>query len=140
MTDISKITTPWPAELMENYAWIDEYLLKQAGTKKEFQPAWQAYKYLLRGKMYAYMGIHDPSGRPILTLKLDPSYSDIMRQSFADIIPGYYMNKIHWSSVYLDGEVPQEILLDIVRASHGTMLLTFSKKAQKEILDGPCPS
>ena len=51
--------TPWPENNMKNYQWLDDCLQKQPSTEKEFQPAWQAYKYLLCGKMYAYIGIAD---------------------------------------------------------------------------------
>lgn len=120
---------------MENYQWVDEYLQKQPANQKEFQPAWQAYKYLLKGKMYAFMGVNDQNARPIITLKMEPLYSDILRREYADIVPGYYMNKIHWSTVYLDGEVPQEILTDMIFSSHRVLLSSLSKKAQREILD-----
>lgn len=120
---------------MEQYEWLDAYLQKQPGTEKQFQPEWQANKYLLRGKMYAYIGVHDPSGRPIITLKLEPVYSDLLRREYSDITPGYYMNKVHWSTVYLDGTVPRDVLADMVKASHKTLLATLSKKAQKEILE-----
>lgn len=101
--------------------------------KKEFQPAWQAYKYLLCGKMYAYIGIDDRNGRPIVTLKLDPVFSDMLRSKYEDIVPGYYMNKLHWSTIYLDGTVPQEVLTDIVHASYKLVRSSLSKKAQQEI-------
>ena len=118
---------------MKGYQWLDECLQKQPASEKEFQPAWQAYKYLLRGKMYAFMGVNDQNGRPILTLKLEPVYSDMLRRNYADVVPGYYMNKIHWSTVYLDGEVPREVVSDMVQASHRVMFLSLSKKAQREI-------
>ncbi len=118
---------------MERYSWLDEFLLLRPGTEKEFMPAWQAYKYMLRGKMFAYIGINDQNGRALITLKLDPSYSCMLRQAFSDVIPGYYMNKLHWSSVYLDGAVPREILSGIVRESYTLMLKSLSKKAQHEI-------
>lgn len=132
---IANSTTPWPEDIMENYQWVDEYLQKQPANQKEFQPAWQAYKYLLKGKMYAFMGVNDQNARPIITLKMEPLYSDILRREYADIVPGYYMNKIHWSTVYLDGEVPQEILTDMIFSSHRVLLSSLSKKAQREILD-----
>ncbi|MDL2293724.1 MmcQ/YjbR family DNA-binding protein [Ruminococcaceae bacterium OttesenSCG-928-D13] len=135
MAQIESGTTPWPAEAMESYRWLDAYLLKQPATEKEFQPAWQAYKYLLRGKMYAYVGVDDRNGRPIVTLKLEPAYSELLRREYADIVPGYYMNKIHWSSVYLDGAVPRQVLADIAGAAHRTVLSSLSKKAQREILE-----
>ncbi len=134
MAKLETSVTPWPTGAMENYRWLDECLLKQPGTEKEFQPAWQAHKYLLRGKMYTYIGVNDQNGRPIVTLKLEPLYSDMLRREYADIVPGYYMNKEHWSTVYLDGEVPPEVIEDMVRASHRTMLASLSKKAQREIL------
>ncbi len=134
MAELLNIVTPWPAQAMENYRWLDEYLLKQPATEKEFQPAWQAYKYLLRGKMYAFVGVNDKNKRPILTVKLEPAYSELLRRQYADITPGYYMNKLHWSSVYLDGEVPQQVLADMVQAAHKTLLSSLSKKAQMEIL------
>ena len=73
---------------MENYQWLDDCLQRQPSTEKEFQPAWQAYKYLLCGKMYAYIGIDDRNRRPIVTLKLEPAFSDMLRSKYEDIVPG----------------------------------------------------
>lgn len=134
MAKIENSVTPWPENTMQSYQWLDEYLQQQPATQKQFQPAWQAYKYLLRGKMYAYIGVNDQNGRPILTLKLEPAYSDMLRREYADIVPAYYMNKVHWSTVYLDGEVPREVLADMVRASHKALLSSLSQKARREIL------
>ncbi|MDR2946144.1 MAG: MmcQ/YjbR family DNA-binding protein [Candidatus Adiutrix sp.] len=133
MADMASRTTPWPTEMMERYQWLDERLQNQPATIKEFQSAWQAYKYLLHGKMYAYIGVNDKNGRPIITMKLDPAFSDAMRREYADVVPGYYMNKEHWSTVYLDGAVPQEVLAAMARASYKTLFSSLSKKAQNEI-------
>ncbi len=133
MAELASSTTPWPEGLMKNYRWLDECLMKLPSTEKEFQPAWQAYKYMLRNKMYAFIGVNDTNGRPLITLKLDPGYSAMMRQEYEDIVAGYYMNKVHWSSVYLDGAVPRETLASMVGASYETLLLSLSKKAQREI-------
>lgn len=134
MSEIANKTTPWPKDLMEKYRWVDECLQKQPSTEKEFQPAWQAYKYMLHGKMYAFIGVNDKNGRPIITLKLEPVFSDVLRRDYADIVPGYYMNKTHWSTVYLDGEVPRDVLTDMIFSSHQVLLSSLSKKVQKEIL------
>ena len=135
MAEIERSATPWSEDLMVSYRWLDELLVKQLATEKEFQPAWQAYKYLLRNKMYAYIGMNDQSKRPIITLKLEPLYSDMLRREYNDIVPGYYMNKLHWSTVYLNSDVPQDVIADMVRASHKLALSSLSKKAQRETLD-----
>lgn len=134
MAELSNVT-PWPERIMENYQWLDGCLQKQPSTEKEFQPAWQAYKYLLCGKMYAYIGIDDRNTRPIVTLKLEPAFSDMLRSKYEDIVPGYYMNKIHWSTVYLDGNVPQDVLADIVHASYQLVRSSLSKKMQQGLLE-----
>jgi predicted DNA-binding protein (MmcQ/YjbR family) len=136
MAKIAYSATPWPEGGVDGYRWLDELLLEQPATEKAFQSAWQAYKYLLRGKMYAYIGINDQNGRPIITLKLEPLYSDMLRREYGNIVPGYYMNKLHWSTVYLDGDVPREVIADMVRASHKTLLASFSEKARRELLEG----
>lgn len=124
---------PWPGERMESYRWLDECLLGQPATEKAFWPEWQAYRYLLQGKMYAYIGVNDQNGRPIITLKLEPLYSDLLRQEHADIVPGYYMNKTHWSTAYLDGDIPKELLTDMVLAAYNRAFSALSKKAQASI-------
>lgn len=133
MSEITKVTT-WSEDSMKNYRWLDECLLNQPSTEKVFQPAWQANKYLLCGKMYSYIGTDDRNGRPVITLKLEPEFSDMLRCRYQDIVPGYYMNKLHWSTIYLDGNVPQDVIADIVFASYKWVLSSLSKKAQQSIL------
>lgn len=95
---------------------------------------YRRFTVYIQNKMYAYIGINDKNGRPIITMKLEPMYSEILRQKYNDIIPGYYMNKLYWSTVYLDGDVPHEVLTDMVCASHREVLSLMSKKVQREIM------
>ena len=73
---------------MESYKWLDEYLQKQPGTEKAYQAEWHADKYLLHGKMYAYIGTNDNNGRPIITMKLEPTYSELLSRECADNVAG----------------------------------------------------
>ena len=70
-----------------------------------------------------------------ITLKLEPSEGDFLRKQYEDIIPGYYMNKIHWNSIKPDGEVPDDLLKDLLDKSYRLVLSGFSKKKQREILE-----
>ncbi len=112
------MSAPLPNDFLEQYHWLDEHFLSLPEVEKEFQPAWQAFKYLKNGKMFAYLGWNDKTNRPILTLKLEPSFSEMLRDKYPDIVPGYYMNKIHWSSINLDGKVPVDTVKSIVDESY----------------------
>ncbi len=115
------------------YEWFDSYLLAMKGVEKDYKPEWQATRYMIQGKMFAMQG-GDKYGKPILTMKLEPAFGSLLQQKYEDIVPGYYMNKEHWNSLYLEGEVPDEIVRDMLDKSYETLLDTFSKKAREEIL------
>ena len=44
------------------------------------------------------------------------------------------MNKVHWNSVKADGDVPDDILKDLLDKAYQIVLGSLSKKKQKEIL------
>jgi len=115
------------------YQWIDEFLLSKKGVTKDLQKDWNWRRYKIEDKMFAAVCL-DENDRPYyITLKLEPAEGDFLRQQYEDVIPGYYMNKVHWNSVKADGEVPDEILKDCLEKSYGLVLKGFSKKKQKEL-------
>lgn len=66
--------------------------------------------------------------RDIITLKLEPSDGDFLRNQYEDIIPGHYMNKVHWNSIYLDGKVPIDIIKESIDKSYHLVLAGLTKK------------
>lgn len=117
------------------YTWIDEYLTEKPGVTRDLQKDWNWMRYQIGGKMFAAV-CRDGSDRPYyITLKLDPLEGDFWRKQYEDIIPGYYMNKTHWNSVKADGEVPDDILKDLLDKAYQIVLGSLSKKKQKEILE-----
>ena len=79
----------------------------------------------------------DKEGKEIITLKLEPDYGQFLREQYkGDVVPGYYMNKEHWNSVYVDGNVPDDVLRQMADMSYMLILGGFSRKIQNEILGG----
>jgi len=115
-----------------NYEWLDEYCLSQIGATKDYKLEWDAIRYMVGGKMFA-MRTADKEGKPIITLKLEPAFGDLLRQQYEHIVPGYYMNKVHWNSLYLEGDVPDDVVQAMVREAHSIILKSLSKKIQQEI-------
>ena len=123
----------WGVKNMK-YEWIDDYLLKMPGVTKDLQKDWNWIRYQIGGKMFAAICLDDDDKPYYITLKLEPLEGDFWRKHYEDIIPGYYMNKQHWNSVKADGEVPDDILKDLLDKAYQIVLGSFSKKKQKEIL------
>ena len=117
------------------YEWIDDYLLQKTGVTKDLQKDWNWMRYQIGGKMFAAVCRDDDDNPYYITLKLDRLEGDFLRSQYEDIIPGYYMNKTHWNSVKADGEVPDDLLKDMLDKAYGLVLGGLSKKKQREILE-----
>jgi len=44
--------------------------------------------------------------------------ADFLRQAFIDVTPGYHMNKTHWNTVYIGGDVPDNELRRMIEKSY----------------------
>ncbi len=118
------------------YVWIDEFLLGKKGVTKDLQKECNWIRYQISGKMFAAVCLGDNNQPYYITLKLEPAEGDFLRNQYEDIIPGYYMNKLHWNSIKADGEVPDDLLKDLLDKSYQLVLSGFSKKKQLEIIEG----
>ena len=116
------------------YEWIEEVLLAKKGVAKDFKEEWNWIRYLIEEKMFVAICFNDEGKPYYITLKLEPSEGDFLRRQYEDIIPGYYMNKLHWNSIKVDGSVPDELLKDLLDKSYQLVLKGFSKKKQLQIL------
>ena len=102
------------------YDWMDEYLMAKPGVEKDFKEEWNWRRYMIYGKMFAALCFDDNNKESLITLKLEPVEGDFLRQQYKDIIPGYYMNKVHWNSVisFFQQPVRQVFDLDAVVVSY----------------------
>jgi predicted DNA-binding protein (MmcQ/YjbR family) len=81
-----------------------------------FGPETPVYK-AANGKVFAITTARgEPS--PSVTLKSDPEDGIALREQFSAVIPGYHMNKRHWITVALDGDVPADLLAELATESH----------------------
>ncbi|MBO4591519.1 MAG: MmcQ/YjbR family DNA-binding protein [Eubacterium sp.] len=117
------------------YEWIDEYLLKKAGVTKDIQEEWNWIRYHIGGKMFAAICRDDDDIPVYITLKLEPVEGEFYRKEYEDIIPGYYMNKVHWNSVKADGNVPDDVMEDILDKAYQIVFDSLTKKLRRQIIE-----
>lgn len=116
------------------YTWIDEYLLSKPGVAKDLKQEWNWIRYQIGGKLFCAVCLNEENKPYYITLKLLPGEGEFLRREYEDIIPGYYMNKLHWNSVKADGAVPDELLKSLLDKSYQMVLEALPKKTQREIL------
>jgi predicted DNA-binding protein (MmcQ/YjbR family) len=53
-----------------------------------------------------------------ISVKCEPAVGEALRAQYASIAPGYHLNKRHWITITLDGEVPDERVRELVLDSY----------------------
>ena len=119
--------------IAEFYPQLEEYIMSHKGVEKDFKTEWGWTRFMLRGKMFcAFCG--EDSDFTLITVKCEPEFNVHIREMYpGSIIEGYYMNKVHWNSVYPDKEVPYELLQQMCDKGYNLILHSLSKKMQREI-------
>ncbi|GHU58467.1 hypothetical protein AGMMS49975_25080 [Clostridia bacterium] len=57
-------------------------------------------------------------GEECVNLKCDPTDALFLREMYAGIVSAYHMNKTHWNTVRLDGDVLNEDVFSMVDKSY----------------------
>jgi len=87
-----------------------------AGTDLSYPFGDETAVFKVGGKMLALVSLDDTPGR--VTLKCEPEAITGLRDAYAAIGPGYYMNKRHWITVQLGDDVPDSLLTDLIVDSY----------------------
>ncbi|MDR0420711.1 MAG: MmcQ/YjbR family DNA-binding protein [Prevotellaceae bacterium] len=117
-----------------NYDFIQSHCLAKKGVEEDYKKEWDAIRYTVRGKMFALVG-NDGEGREIISVKHTPEQGEELREKYSDIVPGYYLNKTHWSSMFLGGNVPETVLKQMLDVSYELVFNSLSRKIKNEILN-----
>ena len=70
---------------------------------------------------------------PTISLKCDPALAQILRERYADLTPGYHLNKRHWNTLAFDGTIPDAEVREMVEHSYDLIVQSLTK-AQRDAL------
>lgn len=115
------------------YPQLEEFLMSHKGVEKDFKKEWGWTRFMIQGKMFcAFCG--EDSDFTLITVKCEPDFNVHIRELYKDsIIEGYYMNKVHWNSVYPNKNVPYEVIQEMCERGYNLILHSLPKRTQAEI-------
>ena len=116
---------------MMNIETFREYCLgKPAATEDTpFGPDNIVFK--VEGKMFALAALDEVP--PAVNLKCDPDLALELRDRYAQVRPGYHMNKKHWNTVELDGVIPEKEIRKMVDHSYGLVVKSLPKSRREKL-------
>lgn len=83
------------------------------------------------GKMFALIGLERMP--PAANLKCDPERAVELRDQYDAITPGWHMNKVHWNTVGLQADVPNDLIRDLVDHSYALVQASLPKRVQADL-------
>lgn len=105
---------------------LKTYLQNKLATTEELPFGPEALVYKVCGKIYALIAWQETPLR--ITLKVAPEQADLQRAMFASIKPGYHMNKQHWNTIELSGELSDTQLTGLIDDSYQLVVAKLTKK------------
>ncbi len=72
--------------------------------------------YKVKDKMFAL--ISEDTNPLRISLKCDPLLSTILRDKYETVLEGYHLNKKHWNTVILTGQLPWEEIQGLIVHSY----------------------
>src|SRR5487761_1571468 len=95
---------------------VEDYILTLPDTRLDYPFGKGVAVYKLGDKMFAL--IEEKSSPVRLSLKCDPLLATTLRERYESVMPGYHLNKKHWNSVLLTGQLTWEEVQDLIRHSY----------------------
>lgn len=107
-----------------------DYCISKKGVSEEFPFDKTTLVFKVMGKMFA---LADVDSFNFINLKCDPEKAVEYREIYNAIKPGYHMSKTHWNSVYVNEDVPDKMIYELIDDSYHLIVSSLTKKLQAEL-------
>ena len=122
-----------------NIEQLREECLKIKGAEECFPFDEDTMVFKVMGKMFCFVGLTPKNGEFLISLKCNPERSANLREHYAGITKGYYCgNTLKWNSVYLNRDVPDKLIKELIQHSVDEVVRGLSKKLQQTYYETIC--
>jgi predicted DNA-binding protein (MmcQ/YjbR family) len=95
---------------------VEDYILSMPNARLDYPFGEGVAVYKVGTKMFA---IISEGKKPLqISLKCDPQLAETLREKYETVLPGYHLNKKHWNTVILTGQLPWEEVQGLIRHSY----------------------
>ncbi|HXH26567.1 MAG TPA: MmcQ/YjbR family DNA-binding protein [Candidatus Acidoferrum sp.] len=95
---------------------LEDYILTLPGAKLDYPFGEDTAVYKIGDKMFALIA---EGADPVrISLKCDPGLSQVLREKYETVLPGYHLNKKHWNTIICSGQLSEQDVQDLIRHSY----------------------
>lgn len=109
---------------------LRDHCLTLQGVTEDFPFGEDTLVFRVGVKIFLLTGLTEANR---FNVKCDPELAVELRERYNEVQPGYHMNKKHWNTVYMDGQLTRKQLCEMVQHSYDLVLKSLPKKEQEKI-------
>jgi predicted DNA-binding protein (MmcQ/YjbR family) len=95
---------------------LRSWCLGLPGAEETFPFSAGTSVFKVGGKIFAISALEST---PLdVSVKCDPELAESLRTTYVSVVPGYHLNKRHWITITLDGDLPDQQVRDLIEDSH----------------------
>ena len=89
--------------------------------------------YKIMNKMFAFSPLTPKENEHFVVMKCAPEKTIALRERYAGVTKGYYAgNNLMWNSVYIQKDVPDELIVELIKHSVEEVVKKLPRKKQEE--------
>jgi predicted DNA-binding protein (MmcQ/YjbR family) len=89
--------------------------------------------YKVMNKMFVFFPLNPKDNEHFAVMKCDPEKSVALREKYNGVTKGYYAgNNLMWNSVYIQKDVPDKLIIELIEHSVEEVVKKLPKKKQDE--------
>jgi predicted DNA-binding protein (MmcQ/YjbR family) len=101
---------------------VEEYLLSMPNARLDYPFGENTAVYKVKDKMFAI--IAEKSHPLNISLKCDPLLAETLREKYETVMPGYHLNKKHWNTIVLTGQLSWDEVKGLIQHSYDLVAKT----------------
>ena len=106
------------------------YCLAKPGASEHLPFDDRTLVFKVGGKMFAVCDLEEFNSA---NLKCDPERAVELREQYDAVMPGYHMNKTHWNTVKVDGDVNGRMLQELIDHSYELIVSSLPKREREKL-------
>jgi predicted DNA-binding protein (MmcQ/YjbR family) len=110
---------------------IRKYCLEKKSTTESFPFGESTLVFKVSGKMFLLISL---DSLPLqFNVKCDPEKAGELREEYSSIIPAFHMNKKHWNTIILNGQINAKLVREMIDSSYALVIQSLPLKERKRL-------
>jgi predicted DNA-binding protein (MmcQ/YjbR family) len=110
---------------------LRKYCLNKKSVTESFPFGESTLVFKVYDKIFLLIGLDNIPLQ--FNVKCDPDTAEELRENYTGVIPAFHMNKKHWNTVILDGQIPTRLIGQWIDESYRLVVNTLPLRQRRNL-------